>query len=93
LTTSNEEDDPDMATDEFDEVMANAVFRAAISERRCAELWDCLTEGGSATVDVVTRKLVLYPRSFLEQFAAAADDDDDFEDDEPSEGSVSTDRA
>lgn len=82
-----------MATDEFDENMANAVFRAAISERRCAELWDCLTEGGSATFDVIARKLVLYPRSYLEQLAADADDDDNFEDDEPSQGPVSTDGA
>lgn len=82
-----------MATDEREEDMAKAVFGAAISERRCAQLWDCLTEGGSATFDVVIGKLVLYPRSLLEQFGPAADDDDNFEDDEPSEGSVSTDRA
>ncbi|MFV8176869.1 hypothetical protein [Mycolicibacterium peregrinum] len=84
-----------MATDEFDENMANAVFRAAISERRCAELWDCLTEGGSATFDVIARKLVLYPRSVLEQLASDSGLDIDYgnDDDEPSQGPVSTDGA
>lgn len=46
--------------------MAQAVFRTAITAGRCAELWDCLTAGGSATVDPITRKLVLYPYSYLE---------------------------
>ncbi|WP_147382318.1 hypothetical protein [Mycobacteroides abscessus] len=56
-----------------DEFFARVIFQAAISEKRCAELWDCLTEGGSATVDAVTRKLVLYPRSFLEELADQSD--------------------
>jgi hypothetical protein len=60
-----------------DESMARAVFQAALKEERCVELWDCLTDGGSATVDAVTRKLMVYPRSFLEQFAAAGEVDDD----------------
>jgi hypothetical protein len=61
-----------------------AAFRAAISEGRCAELWDCLTEGGSANFDAVTHKLVLYPRRLLEQFFGLVDDDDIFRDDGPS---------
>lgn len=55
------------AADPKVESMSRAIFQVAISEQRCAELWDCLTEGGSATVDPVTRKLVLCPRSFLEE--------------------------
>lgn len=42
-----------------EEAMARAVFQAAIKEGRCADLWDCLTEGGTATVDAITRKLVI----------------------------------
>lgn len=60
-----------------DEFMARAVFQAALKEDRCAELWECLTGGGSATVDAVTRKLVVYPRGFLEELAASAEVDDD----------------
>lgn len=47
---------------------------SAISERRCAELWDCLTQGGSATVDALTGELVLYPRGFLEELAGRSGD-------------------
>lgn len=62
------------ADDPKDEFIARVTFQAAISEQRCAELWDCLTEGGSATVDAVARKLVLYPRSLLEELADQSDD-------------------
>lgn len=51
-----------------EESFARFVFQAAIAENRCAELWKCLTEGGSATVDASTRKLVLYPVSYLEGY-------------------------
>lgn len=61
-------------SDEKVEFMANAVFQTAITTRRCAELWDCLTEGGSATVDPVTRKLVLLPLDYLKSSGTDADE-------------------
>ena len=51
--------------DPKEESFARSVFKAAIAENRCADLWECLTEGGSATVDAITRTLVLYPVSYL----------------------------
>jgi hypothetical protein len=45
--------------------MAQAILTTAIAEQRCAEFLDCLFNGGSATVDHQTRKLVLIPGSAL----------------------------
>lgn len=42
------------------------IFQAAINEDRCMDLWDCLTEGGSATVDQ-EGKLALMPVAQLQQ--------------------------
>jgi hypothetical protein len=44
---------------ERDETLARAIFMQAIREERCAELLHCLFDGGSATVDAVTGKLVV----------------------------------
>lgn len=43
--------------DRSDDIVA--IFRAAINEFRTGELMNCLLEGGSATIDMETRKLRL----------------------------------
>jgi len=48
------------------ESLAVAIFTAAINEGRAAELLLALFEGGSATVDMYTRKLVIAPASAFE---------------------------
>jgi hypothetical protein len=63
-------------SDEAMESMSRHVFQAAITTGRCAELWECLTEGGTATVDPISRKLVLLPLSYLESCGADADGPD-----------------
>lgn len=45
--------------------MAGALFVAANRECRCGELFDCLTSGGSATLDRTTGRLVLVTRDLL----------------------------
>lgn len=49
------------------EGMAREIFEAAIAEDRCGELLGCLFEGGSATVDAGTGKLVLLYASQIQQ--------------------------
>lgn len=41
------------------ETLGRAICLAAIQENRCAELIDCLFDGGTCTVDPYTKKLVL----------------------------------
>jgi len=41
------------------EALAQRIFAQAIHEDRAAELLECLFDGGSATVDAITGKLVL----------------------------------
>lgn len=65
-------------TPEFPEHMARAIFQAAMDENRCGELLMTLFEGGSATVDLYTKKLVILPASALGGlFEAEVWDDED----------------
>jgi hypothetical protein len=48
------------------ENVARAIFQAAINEGRSSELLHCLFDGGSATVDVETGKLVLMTPDLLQ---------------------------
>jgi hypothetical protein len=41
------------------EAMARTIFIHALAEERCGELLECLFDGGSATVDAETDKLVM----------------------------------
>jgi hypothetical protein len=50
-----------------DEPLFRALFQTAINESRCTELWECLTEGGSATIDAITGKLVMVTGDQLSQ--------------------------
>ena len=59
--------------DEHFNLMAKHILRAAISEGREGELMECLFDGGTATVDAQTRKLVLIPASAM---AHLCDDDE-----------------
>lgn len=43
----------------FSEALAKRILLTAIAEGRAAELLECLFEGGSATVDATTGKLML----------------------------------
>lgn len=49
------------------ELIAQRIFEAAISEKRCWELFSCLIDGGSATVDAETGKLMLITGEQLEE--------------------------
>lgn len=51
------------------EAAAAGILRVAIKEGRAGEMLGCLFEGGSVTVDAETRKLVLFPRQALADFA------------------------
>jgi hypothetical protein len=44
---------------------------AALSEERCAELLECLIEGGSCTLDAATKRLVLVSGKQLQQLSVA----------------------
>lgn len=44
---------------QMSEELARRILQAAIDEGRCAEFAECLFDGGSATVDATTGKLVL----------------------------------
>lgn len=52
------------------ELVARRILGAAIAEDRCAELLNCLFDGGSATVDAATGNLVLVT---ADQLAALVD--------------------
>jgi hypothetical protein len=52
---------------EISEGFARRLFMQAVEEGRAAELLACLFDGGSATVDVVTGKLVLASADMLKQ--------------------------
>ncbi len=43
----------------MNEEIARRIFQAAIDENRCVELSDAFWNGGSATVDAATGKLVV----------------------------------
>lgn len=61
-----------MTTSPF-EAMATRILEAALRERRAAELLECLFEGGSATVNAVTGKLVLASAAQLRQMVVSDD--------------------
>jgi hypothetical protein len=46
--------------------MATKLFTAALAENRCGELYQCLIEGGAATVDASTGKLVMITKNELQ---------------------------
>lgn len=48
-----------MAEPQLPEPLAQSILIAALKERRASEMLSCLFDGGSATVDAVTYKLVL----------------------------------
>lgn len=48
------------------ENVATAIFQAAINEGRASDLLHCLFDGGSATVDVQSGKLVLMSANMLQ---------------------------
>ncbi len=41
------------------EAAIRRLFTAAIKQEKCEALWDCLTEGGTATVDATTGQVVM----------------------------------
>lgn len=45
---------------------ARIIFQTAIDEQRASDLLHCLFEGGTATVDVETGKLVLMSANMLQ---------------------------
>lgn len=49
------------------DTMATAIFRKAIAEGRCGEAMECLFDGGSVTIDIVTGELVLASSAALGQ--------------------------
>lgn len=55
--------------------VARRILSQAISEDRCGEFMDCLFDGGSATVDATTGRLVLVSASVLSAMAGEHDDD------------------
>lgn len=64
------------------EIIPRAILTQALKENRAAELIDCLSEGGAATVDPIKRKLVLYPAQFLREMAGTDLTADDLTDSE-----------
>lgn len=61
--------------DQLIDAMATHIFRAAIAEERCGELFNALISGGSATVDAITHKLVIVTENQLSQLIGSASDD------------------
>lgn len=59
------------------ERMVRAVFAAAIIEGREVELWNCITDGGSATIDFQTHKLVLFSGDVIRQMAEVESEHDE----------------
>lgn len=49
------------------DAMATAIFTVALRDKQAGELLQCLFEGGSATVDNVTGKLVMINGDQLNQ--------------------------
>ncbi|MCU1492092.1 MAG: hypothetical protein JWM85_3497 [Acidimicrobiaceae bacterium] len=49
----------DLLPGDVPEAFARFVFQAAMTERRCAELYVCLSNGGAATIDRDRQRLVL----------------------------------
>lgn len=54
--------------------MATAIFRKALADDRCGEVMECLFDGGSVTIDIVTGELVLVSAAALAQMAGSEDD-------------------
>lgn len=52
--------------DQISEPIAKAILQAAINESRASALLSCLFDGGSATVDAQTGKLVLMSANMLQ---------------------------
>jgi hypothetical protein len=52
-----------------DDAIAEAIFKAALEEKKAGELLNCLFDGGSATVDMYSGKLVMISGDFLKQTA------------------------
>lgn len=61
----------------LDEPLAAEILDAAIIERRAAELIDCLFEGGTATVDDLTGRLVLVDGAMVKGLWWLAHEDGD----------------
>jgi len=59
------------------ESIAAEICRAAIREERAAEFLTCLFDGGSATVDALTRKLILVTGEQLKQMGGDFSDRSD----------------
>lgn len=57
------------------EDFARSLLQQAIREGRAAELLTTLFEGGSATLDAMSGRLVLASPSILEQLMGSGDDD------------------
>lgn len=52
--------------DQISETLAKTILQAAINEGRASALLGCLFEGGTATVDVQTGRLVLMSANMLQ---------------------------
>lgn len=50
--------------------IATSILQTAINEGRAQELLDCLFEGGSCTVDVITGRLVLVTEQQLKRMVS-----------------------
>lgn len=62
--TSQQDDGPEL---DLPEGVARRIVEAALTESRCAELLVCLMDGGSATVDHGTGRLVTVSGDLLGQ--------------------------
>jgi hypothetical protein len=60
---------------DINEVLARRIFDQAIIEERCAELLEALFDGGSATVDLTTGRLVIVSADLLNQFSTPSPND------------------
>lgn len=66
MTTLQDEQDDGPELD-LSEGVARRIVEAALAETRCAELLICLMDGGSATVDHGTGRLVTVSADLLSQ--------------------------
>lgn len=56
------------------DTLAKGMFLQSIREDRAGELLECLFEGGSATLDAATGKLVMLPGSAFQSLFDSTDD-------------------
>jgi len=50
----------------MEESFARGLLMLAIRDNRCAEMLECLFDGGSVTIDMNTGKLMLIPKSVID---------------------------